>query len=290
MTWAIVADSSCNFRSFTPTADQASYGFVPFKIRVGEHEYVDDEGLDVATLTDAIACEQAATSSSCPSVGEWAERFRSADNVLAITISRNLSGSYEAAQMARNLVMEEYMLQHEGQIQGKNIFVLDSRASGGKLELLVEHVSDYLAQAARTFDEVVRFAQEIERASTVLFSLSSYENLIKNGRMPKLAGALATKLSIRMLGTANEQGTIRVIGSTRTEKKMIARVVESMAERGYHGGTVYIDHAQNQRGAERLKEAIQKRWQSAPVRILACSGLNSYYAERSGLIIGFEWA
>lgn len=290
MSWAIVADSSCNLRSFAPTAPDTTYHLVPLKIVVDGCEHVDDETLDVERLTERVAASQQATSSACPSAGEWAERFRLADNVIAITISRNLSGSYEAAMLARTLVMDEYVREHGGRVAGKNIHVIDSRASGGKLELIVELLDGFLAEGPCSFEEAVDYAEHLEQTSTVLFSLSHYGNLVKVGRMPKLAGALASRLSIRLLGAASEQGTIRVIGSTRSERSMVERILSSMAEHGFHGGLVYIDHAQNPAGAQRLADAVRERWQDATVRIVGCGGLNAYYAERSGIIIGFEWA
>ena len=288
MTWAIIADSSCNLRSFAPTAPNTVYACAPLKINVGGEEFVDDASLDVAKLNRLVALEAAASSSSCPSVGEWAELFRRADNIIAVTISSNLSGSFEAAQMARNIVMDEYMREHDGQMAGKNIFVLDSKAAGGKLEVIVELVDRYLRNNP-SFEEAVAYAASLESSSQVLFSLSSYENLVKNGRMPRLAGTIASKLSIRVLGTANSQGTIKIVGPTRGEKKMYRKVVDAMRADGYRGELVYIDHVDNEAGARALESEIKVAWPQAQVKILPCGGLCSYYAEESGLIIGYEW-
>lgn len=290
MSWAIVADSSCNLRSWTPTAPDTVFVSAPLTIHVGDTEFVDDEQLDVAELNRAVAAEQEASSSSCPSVGRWAEEFRRADNVIAITISANLSGSYEAASTARNIVLDEYARDHAGVISGKNIFILNSRATGGKMELIVELLDRYLTDHHPTFDEAVEYVQSLDAASTVLFSLSRYDNLVKNGRMPRLAGSIASKLNIRMLGCASDEGTIKIVGPTRGEKKMYHKVVDCMAGYGYHGGLVYIDHVDNEAAAAELQRLICEQWPNATVRIVPCGGLCSYYAEESGLIIGFEWA
>lgn len=288
MSWAIVADSSCNLRGFKPTAADCVYRSAPLKINVAGEEYIDDEQLDVKLLNQRVASAAEATSSSCPSAGEWADLFRCADNIIAVTISSNLSGSYEAALMARNIVMDEYMREHDGQMAGKNIFVLDSKAAGGKLEVIVELVDRYLRNNP-SFEEAVAYAASLESSSQVLFSLSSYENLVKNGRMPRLAGTIASKLSIRVLGTANSQGTIKIVGPTRGEKKMYRKVVDAMRADGYRGELVYIDHVDNEAGARALESEIKVAWPQAQVKILPCGGLCSYYAEESGLIIGYEW-
>ncbi|WP_195419738.1 DegV family protein [Collinsella sp. D33t1_170424_A12] len=289
MSWCIAADSSCNLRSFVPTAPETSFRLAPLKVHVGDREFVDDAQLDVAELTKAIAAEDTATSSSCPSIGEWAEIFRSADNIIAITISARLSGSYEAAQMARTMIMDEYVREHAGSIAGKNIYILNSRAAGGKLEVLVRLLDDYLQQP-REFEDAVAFIDHAEESSQVLYSLSRYENLVKSGRMPRGVGSIASKLNIRILGTASSEGTIKLIGSTRGEKKTIKKIVDTMASNGFSGGSVSIDHRDNVDGALGIKEAILQRWPMATVHIESCGGLCSYYAEESGLLIGYEWA
>lgn len=290
MSWAIVADSSCNLRSIEASDESANYATVPLVIHVGGVDYVDDESLDVHELNRIITEEPEASSSSCPSAGVWAEQFRKYDNVIAITISASLSGSYEAATMARNIVLDEYAREHEGVISGKNIHLVDSRAAGGKLEVLVTSLSRYLSNSEPTFDEAVAFIDNMEEKSQVLFSLSSYENLTKNGRMPRLAGTLASRLNIRVLGTASQEGTIKIVGPARGEKKMAKKIIASMEADGFSGGLVYIDHVENEPAALQLKQTILERWPESEIHILPCGALCSYYAENQGLIIGYTWA
>lgn len=282
MSWAILADSSCNLREYRPKAVDAVYRVAPLKINIAGREYVDDASLDVAELNRLILEEDILSSSSCPSVGEWAELFRSADNIIAITISARLSGSYEAACMARDMVLEE---------GARNIHIVNSRAAGGKLELLVAQLDGFLAEhPSASFDEAVAFVDRLESASTVLFSLSSYDNLTKSGRMPKLAGHLASKLNIRILGIASDEGTIKIVGPTRGSRKTLDKIVHTMRDQGFDGGMVYLDHVENEPGAQALADRIRQEWPDAEVRILPCGGLCSYYAENKGLIIGFGTA
>ena len=76
MSWALISDSSCNLRDWQPTAPHTIFAFAPLKIRVGEREFVDDLSLDVHELNCAVQAETNASSSACPSVGEWAELFK----------------------------------------------------------------------------------------------------------------------------------------------------------------------------------------------------------------------
>lgn len=281
MSWAIVADSSCNFRTYEPRTPGLAYLTAPLKINVDGTEYVDDASLDVAKLNRLVAASDVKSYSSCPNAGEWAELFRRADNVIAITISANLSASYEAAEMAREIVC--------GEDPQRNVFVLNSRAAGGKLELLVQRIDEFISSGTSSFDEVVAYAKRLESSSTVLFSLSSYENLVKAGRMPRLAGTLASRLAIRVLGIASDEGTIKIMGPTRGERKTFKKIIDALAANGYQGGLVYIDHVDNRAAVETLRALIKERWMSAEIHVLPCGGLCSYYAEESGIIIGFEY-
>ena len=93
MSWAIIADSSCNLRDYIPTAPDCAYAFAPLKIQVAGEEYVDDASLDVAELNERVKTEPSATSSACPSAGEWEELFQKADNIIAVTLSSNLQAA-----------------------------------------------------------------------------------------------------------------------------------------------------------------------------------------------------
>lgn len=289
MSWAIIADSSCNLRGFHPSAPNCAFAIAPLKIEVAGCEFVDNEQLDVNELNRLVAKEPSASGSACPSAGEWAELFGLADNVIAITISSNLSGSYDAAQMGRTVAMDEYIRSHAGSIEGKNIQVLDSKAAGGPLEIVVRLIDRYLTDNPDSaFSEVSKYAQHVIDSSQVLFSLSSYDNLVKSGRMPKYVGSVASSLSIRVLGMASPQGTIKILAPTHGDKKTYKKIVETMTSDGFHGGMVYIDHVDNAQAAENLSNAILKTWPTSEINIVPCGGLCSYYAERSGLIIGYE--
>ena len=114
---------------------------------------------------------------------------------------------------------------------GKNIFILNSRATGGKMELIVELLDRYLTTNP-SFDDVVAYLEKLDAASTVVFSLSSFDNLVKNGRMPRLAGSIASKLNIRMLGTASAEGTIKIVGPRAARRRCIARQLKSWRRTG----------------------------------------------------------
>ena len=138
-----------------------------------------------------------------------------------------------------------------------------------------------------SFEEACSYFDELELNSKILFSLCNYENLAKAGRIPKAAGVIANKLNIRVLGTASEEGEIKLVGHTRGEKKMLGKIVDTMEAEGFTGGEVVIDHVENEAGAQALASRIVEHWPGSKTIIMPCNGLDSYYAEMHGLIIGY---
>lgn len=189
MSWALISDSSCNLRDWHPTAPNTTFAFAPLKIRVGEREFVDDLSLDVHELNVAIQSESSASSSSCPSVGEWSELFKLADKTICMPISEGVSGSYNAAATARDMVL--------AQEPERQIHLVNSRAAGGKMDLIFLLFDRYLTNNPDiSFEDACAYFDELEQNSKILFSLCNYENLAKAGRIPKAAGII-TRLPVR---------------------------------------------------------------------------------------------
>ena len=65
-------------------------------------------------------------------------------------------------------------------------------------------------------------------------------------------------------------------------------MVQRILDAGYRGGKVRIHHAENPDAAGALAASLRERFPEADIEILPCAGLCSYYAERGGVIVGFE--
>ena len=279
MAWMIVSDSSCEIRELENPAPGVQFALVPFKIRVGEREYVDLATLNTQQMLQAMTDYNGASTTACPSPEEWAEYFLQADNVFALTISSNLSGSYNAAQLAA----EEYQAEHPE----AKVFVLDSLSAGPELVLLAEHIRDLLAEGM-AFDDVCEEMLRYRRHTHLLFSLESLANLARNGRVKPAVAAVARMLNIRVIGKASDVGELDVLCKTRGEHGALERLVLELKGHGYAHGKVVIAHCGNPAAAERLMHMVKAVFEGAQVRVTECGGLCSYYAELGGLMVGFE--
>ena len=101
MTWNIVSDSSCDMRISNFQSEKVRFEIVPLRIQVGEQEFIDNDSLKIPEMLEAMAAEKAASSTACPSPAAFARAFEPGDCTVCFTISGNLSGTYNAAVMAR---------------------------------------------------------------------------------------------------------------------------------------------------------------------------------------------
>lgn len=279
MKWNIVADSSCDLLKIENLAPETNYSIVPFKILVGDEEFVDNEEVDLPKLRQAIKEFTEATGSACPSPGEWMNEFLKADNVIAVTISSQLSGSYSSAQIAKDMVLEQY--------PDKKIHIIDSRSAGSGLILIVEKINE-LIKSEMDFDTLVKEIDEYASKTQVLFTLTSFENLVKNGRMNRFVGFLAGKLNMWVIGRGSEEGKIEMLHKTRGKNKLLPYVIEELERRGILPGQVVIGHVENEDTALELGRLIEQTWEDIKVKILPLRGLCGYYAEENGMIIGYN--
>ena len=278
MTWNIVLDSSCDLLP-QHSLKNAQLKIAPLTIRVADREYVDDETIDVMAMLDDMNNEKSASSTACPSPQAFAQHFEDADNVICITISKNLSGTYNAAEMAARMVKEEH--------PEKNICVIDSYATAGEM-VLMARLADKLIGEGKSFGEICETVTAYRDEAKTVFTLMQYDNLIKAGRMKPLVGKVITALGIRVIAQGSDIGTIEVLYKTRGEEANLKKVVEHMCEtKDVTNKPVVISHCNNPSGVEKLKALIKEMCHTEDITVLHCKGLTTFYAMEKGLIVGY---
>lgn len=278
MSWNIVTDSSCDLKNREVNEGELLFSMVPFIISVGKEDFVDEENLDIEKMMEAMEQCAEASHTSCPSPGSWYEKFKQKGHTFAITISKNLSGSYNSAVAARDMLMEEE--------PEKKIHIVDSLATGPTLIMLNDKIHE-LIEAGLPFETIVEKIEEYRNNCRCVFALSSFNNLVKNGRMSKIAGFVASKLGFWGLGIASPEGTIVIKDKLRGTKKAIKGILADMKERGIPKEKVVISHCFNREATEMIREEIARTWPNIKVEVYETRGLCSYYAEKHGLIVSY---
>ena len=271
----IIADSSADIKAVEGVCFQS----VPMTIRAGERDFVDNEQLDTAAMLDFLASHNGPSGTACPGPENWMSAFEGADEIYVVCITGSLSGTWSSAMAARELYLQAH--------PGVKIRVFDSLSTGPEMLLLIERLA-FLIREGKSFDEICAAGDAYLASTHLLFCLRSVHNLAQNGRVSKLVAGAIGILGIQILAVASEQGTIEPVEKCRGDKKARSALVQAMYERGYRGGKVRISHAQNSEAAIAIERALRERFPLADIKTRLCGGLCSYYAERGGVIVGFE--
>lgn len=279
MKYAIVVDSSCDVNIEGEVLDDTFMARVPLKLRVGEIEYTDDADLDIVSFMKEMSECSEATGSAAPSPEEWYNAYKKADEIFAVTITGELSGSYSSAMVGKDMLLEEY--------PDKKVHVFDSKSAGTGPAMIARKIQECI-RAKMSFEEIVEKVDLYCKKVKTYFILESMDNLIKNGRVSAIAGKLAGILGIKILGQASEKGTIELLRKLRGKDVIYKKTVEDMRSNGYNGGKVIISHCFNPERVEYVSNMIKESFKEAEIEVATTNGLCSYYAEEKGLIIAFE--
>lgn len=278
MIWHLVSDSASDLHTLEGCRDQMDFSSIPFTIRIGGTEYIDNEEIRIPEMIEANENHSEIAQTACPSPEAWLEKFSAPGPVIAFTISSALSGSYNSACTAKAMLQEEE--------PDKQIAVIDSKATGPEQAMLVWKARDLILEG-KPFPEIERELNETADRIHTSFALASYHNLIKNGRVSRLKGFIAGHLGFWGIGIGDENGEIAIRGKARGRKSMIRFLTEELQKVGLAGSRILISHCMNEKDALALKEALLQAFPGVSVLIQPTRGLDSFYAERSGLIIGY---
>ena len=271
----IVTDSSANMMEL----EGISFGAAPLKIIAGDREFVDDAALDVEGMVRWFDAYKGKSKTSCPNPSDWLEAFGEAEEVYCITITSGLSGSYNAACIAKQMYEEQY--------PEKRVCVIDSLSAGPELVLLVEKLEEYITQGL-SYEEICSKIGAYQQQTGLMFMLASLKNFAANGRVSPAVAKIAGVLGIRIVGKASDQGTLEPTNKCRGEEKSLTTLLGNLRQAGLHLGKVQIAHCENEGAARKLMTMIRQALPQVTVKIHPCRGLCSYYAEKGGLLVGFE--
>ena len=190
---------------------------------------------------------------------------------------QTLSGSYNSAQVAKRLYLEDH--------PDVNIHIIDTLSAGGENDLIIKKLNLLIGQGL-SYEEVIKEITTYQTKTKLLFVLAKVDNLVKNGRLSKLLGAVVGLLNIRMVGEASQDGKLELLQKARGAKKSLVAAFDELIKEGYAGGQIIIAH--NPKFCQQFFEMVRKRFPQAVIEVIPTSGLCSFYAEENGLLMGYE--
>ncbi len=274
----IIGDSCCDLSE--DFKRMMNVQIVPLTIEVEGKTYIDDDSLDTLELLKDMKKSSTVPKTSCPSPDAYMKSYEGEEDVFVVTLSSELSGSYNSAILAKKIYLEEN--------EGKFIYVFDSKSASTGQALIAMKVYE-LAQEGYESEDIVKKVEAYITEMKTLFILESLDNLIKAGRIGLLKGKLATILSIFPIMKSNEKGQIDLLENIRGSKKAFNRLVDVIGEQGVRleDRVLAIAHCNCLDKANKFKAEMIARYNFKDIVIFETHGISTVYANDGGLIISF---
>ena len=255
------------------------FASVPLTLTVDGEDIVDDETFDQASFLAKVAACPECPKSACPSPEHYKNAFDCpARHIYAVTLSAELSGSYNSAMLGRQLLLEED--------PQKKIHVFNSRSASVGETLIALKIQE-CEEAGMAFEDVVEQVEAYISGQATYFVLENLETLRKNGRMSKVKALVASALNIKPVMSATEEGTIQQRDQARGINKALVKMVnlalseaDSLDEK-----TVGISHCNCPQRAEMIRDAILEKAAVKNVLLLDTAGVSTMYANDGGIIL-----
>lgn len=198
------------------------YETASLEIDVDIYHIIDDETFDQADFLKRVAACPTSPKSSCPSPERYMEGYHcDAQHVYAVTLSAELSGSYNSAILGKNLYHEEY-----GE---KDIYVFNSRSASIGETLIALKIAE-CEDKGMEFSQVVETVEAYIDGQNTYFVLETLDTLRKNGRLKGVKAVVATALNIKPVMGATPDGNIQQLGQARGIKKALAKLTEEVVK------------------------------------------------------------
>lgn len=273
----IVADTSCDLFGLK----HAELACAPMKIITEEKEFVDNEVLNVGEMVEFLDKYKGKSKSSCPNPADWLQAFGDADDIFCVTITSGLSGSYNSACSAKQI--------YESENEGKRVCVIDTLSAGPEMTLVIEKLEECIVKGLK-YEEICDTVTNYLKKTGLVFMLKSLTTFANNGRVSPIVARIVGIAGICIVGKASDKGTLEPIHKCRGERRSLQTLIDSLEKEGFRSGKLSIGHCQNESAALQLKEMILKKFKDVSVEIHKFRGLCSFYAEKGGVLIGFEKA
>ena len=252
---------------------------VPLTLTVGNENIIDDSTFDQADFLKKVADCPECPKSACPSPERYRKAFDcDADHVYCVTLSAELSGSYNSAMLGRSLVEEKH--------PGKKIHIFNS-CSASVGETLIALKIQECEEKGMDYKQTINTVEHYISQQNTFFVLENLETLRKNGRLSRVKALVASALKIKPVMGATQEGTICQLDQARGMNKALVKMVEHIQEvtTDSVNRTLAISHCNCAQRAQMLKEALEEKMNLKKILVLDTAGVSSMYANDGGIIV-----
>lgn len=252
---------------------------VSLEIFVDDYHIVDDETFDQAEFLRRVKESPNCPKSTCPSPEQYVNAYDcEAEHVYAVTLSSQLSGSCNSAQLGRKLYLEE-----KGE---KQIHVFDSKSASIGQTLIAMKIQEYEEQGV-DFEEIITNVEAFIEGMNTSFVLETLETLRKNGRLSNIKAFVAGALNIKPVMGATPEGTICQLGQARGMANAVDKMITDLLKKTINPQEKIfaISHCNAPKRAQEAAKKVQEIGDFKEIFIMDTAGISSMYASDGGIIM-----
>lgn len=251
---------------------------VPLTLRVGDTEIIDDESFDQKDFLARVAACEECPKSACPSPDSYLHACGDADRAYIVTLSSELSGSYNSALLAARMFEDEH--------PGSRCHVFNSRSASVGQTLIGLNIRELETMGA-TFDEVVAGTEAYIEQQHTYFVLDNLDTLRKNGRLSRIKAFMASALKIKPVMGSTPEGAIAQLDQTRGANKAL-KLMCTIAAKNVRPGSVRraaVAHCNCEERGLLVAEEMKRLLLIPEILVVPAAGVTSMYANDGGVVM-----
>ena len=173
------------------------------------------------------------------------------DSVIYLCFSTGIAGTFNAANIAKNTILEDY--------PEFDLTIIDSKCASIGFGLVVSKLVTMLEHGAAK-EELVEAADYYIAHVHHVFTVHTLAYLIKGGRLTKFKGTLAETLDMKPVLIVDEKGALSVVKTVRGRKKSLKYLIEYAREnsRAMEGATVALCHGEDEESRDHMLSMIEE--------------------------------
>jgi len=226
----------CDTTAYLPRDLVAERGIetISLYVSVDGHQERELDISDYAGFYERLRASESGATTSQPSIGDFISVYEplleAGKEVVSIHISAGISGTFEAAEQARQRLIDE----DRG---GERIRVVDSRSAAGGMGLAVLGASAAALDGADA-DAVVARAEQTREELKMWFAIDTLEYLRRGGRIGGARAWIGSALKIKPILTLEEE--ITPVERVRTRARSLERLRDYARQRHEQGADGWV--------------------------------------------------